>query len=200
MPSPRTWRNGIMMICVRAPALPHFRPALRLAGPAWPFIGIQGRRTACAPARGRRAAADQPAAPARLGRPGSLGRADPAPARKATDAPADHPGHRPALAPPPDHPQVDLPEPHRTTSGQRRDHYADRAARHREQRLGIPENSRRAAQTRLPGQRVHHPPGPQGAEDPARHRNDAPTRLGEDSCTLRPRRCSPSISSTWTAR
>jgi hypothetical protein len=33
-----------------------------------------------------------------------------------------------------------------------------------------------------------------------RHRNDAPTRPGENSCTLRQRRCSPSISSTWTAR
>jgi len=31
-----------MMIRVRAPALSHFRPALRLAGPARPFIGIQG--------------------------------------------------------------------------------------------------------------------------------------------------------------
>src|SRR5271165_1375466 len=49
---------------------------------------------------------------ARLGRPGGDGRADPAPAGKAASAPARHPRHRPALAPPPGHPPVDL--PHRT--------------------------------------------------------------------------------------
>jgi hypothetical protein len=43
-------------------------------------------------------------------RPGSTGltrrprRADPAPAATAASAPADHPRHRPALAPPPDRP------------------------------------------------------------------------------------------------
>jgi hypothetical protein len=42
------------------------------------------------------------------------------------------PPHRPALAPPSGHPPLDLPAPHRTASGQRRDHRADRAARHRE--------------------------------------------------------------------
>jgi hypothetical protein len=43
----------------------------------------------------------------------------------------------------------------------------DPAARHREQRLGIQEDLGRAAETRLPGQHVHDPPGPQGVEDPA---------------------------------
>src|SRR5690348_10278314 len=47
-----------------------------------------------------------------------------------------------------------------------RDHRADRAARHRESRLGIPADPRRTAQARPPGRRIHHPPGPQGAEDP----------------------------------
>ena len=50
-------------------------------------------------------------------------------------APAGHPRHRPAVAPPPGHPQVDLSAPDGTAAGQRRDRRADRAARHREQRL-----------------------------------------------------------------
>jgi hypothetical protein len=154
-----------MIICVPAPALPHLRPALRLAGPARPLIGVEKRGTAGAAARGRRAAPDPSAAPARLGRPRSPCHADPAPASKAADAPARHPRHRPALAPPPDHPDVDLPQPDRTAAGQRRDRHADRAARHREQRLGIQEDPRRTAQARPPGQRIHHPPSPQGPED-----------------------------------
>jgi putative transposase len=46
-------------------------------------------------------------------------RADPSAAATAADAPAGYPGHRLALAPPPDHPQVDLSPPDGTTSGQR---------------------------------------------------------------------------------
>src|SRR3984957_13766404 len=122
-----------MIIRVLAPALPHLRPALRLAGPAWPVIGLQGRRAARTAARGRRTAPNQSPAPARLGRPRSPRRADPAPAREAASAPADHPRYRPALAPPPRRPQVDLPAPDGTAAGQRRDRRADRAARHREQ-------------------------------------------------------------------
>ena len=38
----------------------------------------------------------------------------------------------------PGHPEVDLPEPDWTAAGQRRDRRADRAARHREPRLGVP--------------------------------------------------------------
>src|SRR5271166_7103171 len=81
-----------MIIRVLAPALSHLRPGLRLAGPARPVIGRQGRRAARAAARGRRAAPHPSAAPARLGRPRSLRRADPAPAREAAEAPAGHPG------------------------------------------------------------------------------------------------------------
>src|SRR4249920_3592354 len=51
-----------MIIRVPAPALSHLRPALWLAGPAWPVIGLQGRRTAGAAARGRRAAPHSSAA------------------------------------------------------------------------------------------------------------------------------------------
>jgi hypothetical protein len=191
---------GIMIIRVPAPALSHLRPALRLAGYARPVNGLQGCRTAGAAARGRRAAPRQSAAPAGLGRPRSPRRADPAPAASAADAPAGHPGHRPALAPPPDHPQVDLPAPDRTTAGQRRDRRADRAARHREPPLGIQEDPRRAAQARLPGQRIHHPPGPQSTEDPSgtgeAHRHD----VAAVPCVPRQPRCSPRTSSTWTAR
>src|ERR1019366_10058040 len=68
-----------MIIRVPAPALPHLRPALRLAGPAWPLAGFQERRTARATARGRRAAPHQSPAPAGLGRPRNPRRADPVP-------------------------------------------------------------------------------------------------------------------------
>ena len=81
-----------MIIRVPAPALSRLRPALRLADPARPVIGLQGRRAARAAARGRRAAPRQFPAPARLGRPGGPRRADPAPADTAADAPAGHPG------------------------------------------------------------------------------------------------------------
>jgi hypothetical protein len=190
---------GIMIIRVLAPALPHLRAAQRLAGPARPVIGIQGRRAARAAARGRGAAPDPSAAPAGLGRPGGPRRADPALAPEAADAPAGHPGHHPALAPPPRRPQVDLPAPGGTAAGQRRYRRADRAARHREAQLGIPADPRRTAQARPPGQRIHHPPGPQGAEDPSGTAT-APTRPGGSSCIFRQPRCSPPTSSTWTAR
>jgi putative transposase len=43
----------------------------------------------------------------------------------------------------------------------------NRATRHREQQLGIPAHPRRAAQARLPCQRIHDPQGSQGRGDPA---------------------------------
>jgi hypothetical protein len=127
---------GIMIIRVLAPALSHLRPGLRLAGPARPVIGLQQRRVARAPARGRRAAPRQSPTPAGMGRPRGPRRADPAPADTSTDAPAGRARHRPARAPPPDYPQVDLPAPDRAAACQHRDRRADRAARRREQRLG----------------------------------------------------------------
>src|SRR5271157_146185 len=155
-----------MIIRVLAPALSNLRPGLRLAGPARPVIGLQERRAARPAARGRRAAPHTSAAPTGLGRPRRPHRTDPAPASKAASAPAGHPWHRPAVAPPPGHLEVDLPEPDRTTAGQRRDRHPHRAARHREQRLGIQEDPTRAAQARPPGQRIHHPPGPQALKIP----------------------------------
>src|SRR5271167_4896215 len=53
----------------------------------------------------------------------------PAPAGKAASAPAGHPRHHPALAPPPGHPEVDLSEPDGTAASQRRGCRAHRAAR-----------------------------------------------------------------------
>lgn len=40
--------DGIMVIHVSASALSHLRPALWLAGPARPVVGLQGCRAACA--------------------------------------------------------------------------------------------------------------------------------------------------------
>src|SRR6185437_14783945 len=100
-----------MISRVLPPALSHLRPALQLAGPARPVIGLQERGAARATARGRRAAPHSSAAPAGLGRPRGPRRADPTPAGTSASAPAGDPRHRPAVAPPPGHPQVDLSEP-----------------------------------------------------------------------------------------
>src|ERR1035438_9905287 len=97
-----------MIIRVLAPALSHLRPALRLAGRARPVGSLQGRRAARAAARGRRAAPHTSPAPARLGRPRRPHRADPDLADTAASAPAGNSRHRPALAPPPGHPPLDL--------------------------------------------------------------------------------------------
>ena len=45
----------------------------------------------------------------------------------------------------------------------------------REQHLGIQEDPRRAAQTRPPGQRIHHPPSPRSPEDPPAPRRHTDT-------------------------
>ena len=125
-----------MIIRVSPPVPPHLRPALRLARPARPVIGLQGRRAARAAARDRRAWPHSSAAPAGLGRPRGPRRADPAPAGKAADAPAGHSRHCPAVAPPPGHPDGDLPGPDRTAAGQRRDRRPHRAACHRDRGWG----------------------------------------------------------------
>src|ERR1019366_2053389 len=150
----------------RGPPPPGISRLSEPAGPAAPLRRCQEHRDPGAAPPGRRAAPRHSEAPAGLGRPRGAGRADPAPAGKAATTPADHAWHRPALAPPPGHQEMDLPGPDRTAAGQHRDHRADRAARHREQRLGVPADPGRAAQARPPGQRLHDPPGPQSAADP----------------------------------
>ena len=103
--------RGIMIGRVPSPPLPDIRPALRLAGPARPVNGIQGHRTAGAAARGCRAAPHRAQAPVGLGRPRDPRRANRSPAANSADAPAGHPGHHPAVAPPPGHQEVDLSAP-----------------------------------------------------------------------------------------
>jgi hypothetical protein len=73
---------------------------------------------------------------AELGRPRGLRHADPALAQKPADAPAGHARHHSPVAPPPGHPNVDLCASDGPLTYQRRAHRADRATRHREQRLG----------------------------------------------------------------
>src|SRR5215470_6358775 len=128
------------------PALPDTRPARWLAGPAQSLHCVQERGTAGIAARGRCATPHQAPATAELGRPGSPRRAHPALARRSADVPPGHAGHRAPVAPPSGHPEVDLPEPDGTAAGQRRDRRADRVARHREPRLGVPADPGRTAQ------------------------------------------------------
>jgi hypothetical protein len=196
----RGQRSAMMISRVPPSALSDLHPAVRLAGPARPLDRLQERGAAGAPARGRRAAPHQSAAPPGLGRPRCARRAHPAPAARAADAPAGHPGYRPAVAPPPGHPEMDLPEPDRTAAGQRRDRRADRATRHREPQPGLPADPGRTGQARPPGRRIHDPAGPPGAEDTpgaeAAHRCNlaaVPARAGRGDAGRRP-------SSTWTAR
>src|SRR5216683_8129999 len=109
-----------------------------------------------------------------LGRPCGPRRADPRPAPEPADTPAGHPGYRAALAPPPRHPEAGLSAPDGTAAGQHQDRRADRAARPRESRLGVPADPGRVAQARY--RRVHDPPGSPGIAYSARagtsHRHD----------------------------
>src|SRR6266496_4593014 len=111
---------------VPSPALPDLHPALRLAGPARPLAGLQGRRVAGAATRGRGAAPYHAPAPAGLGRSGGPRRAEPVPAAKTAAAPAGHTRHRAPVAPPPRHPEVDLPAPDGPAAGQCRDFFVYR--------------------------------------------------------------------------
>jgi hypothetical protein len=152
-----------MIIRVPAPALPRLRLALRLAAPARPFSALQRRRAARAAARGRRAPPRQSPAPARRPRnprrthpllPAKLRRhrlVTPAPSCAGTAAwsPGSGPlragrdGRRSALR----SPRLSSDSPPRTSSG-------------------VQEDPRRTPQARPSGWRIHHPPGPQGPEDP----------------------------------
>jgi hypothetical protein len=184
---------------VCSPALPDARPARWLAGPAQSLNCVQGRGIAGTAARGRCATPHQAPAPAGLGRPSRPHRAHPALATGSADVPPGHARHRAPVAPPPGHPEADLLEPDGTAAGQRRDRRADRPARHRQPRLGVPADPGRTAQTRPPGRRLHDPPRAQSPEDPPSSKAAHRHHLGGSSCTRRPRRCLPWTSSTWTA-
>src|SRR3954470_20649893 len=86
----------------------------------------QRRRAVGTAPRGRRAPPHQPETTPGLGRPGRLRRPDPAAANEAAQPPPDHPRHDSALAPPPRAPEMDLPEPDRPTTDQRRPRRAGR--------------------------------------------------------------------------
>ena len=153
-----------MIIRAPAPALSHLRPALRLAGPAWPVIRFQQRLAARAAARGRRLRRANPRPrldwtdrailaalirllPARMRRRRLV---TPAPSCAATAV------WSPASGP--------------TRTGQNGRRSAPRSLRSSSgspvrTAAGIHEDPGQAAQARSPGRRVHHPPGPHGAED-----------------------------------
>src|SRR6266487_4909115 len=113
---------SMMISRVPPPALPDLRPAMQLACPARPLGRIQECRAAGAAARGRCAAPNPSPAAAGLGRPRDPYRTYPAPATELEGAPAGHARHRPAVAPPPGHPKVDLSAPDGTAASQLRDH------------------------------------------------------------------------------
>jgi len=139
--------------------------------------------------RGRRAAPRQFPAPAGLGRPAVMARADPAPAGKAARRTGWSPpllscGGTAAGSPA----SGTYPEPDGTAAGQHRDRRAHRAA--------SPPRTTAWGHKRIHGEllkhghqvrRVHDPPGPQGADDPPGGPSGAPTPRGGSSCTRKPR-------------
>jgi len=115
--------------------------------------------------------------------------------RTASAAPG-HPEHDPALAPSPRPPTMDLPPPDRTTTHRRRPRRPGSAHGAGEPTLGIYPNPGRVAHTRPPHRRLDDPPDPPAPPHPS----GTPTPAGASSCAPRPPACSPSISSTSTAR
>jgi hypothetical protein len=193
--------SGMMIIRVSPTALPHLRPALRPACPARSVIGLQGCGVARAAARDRRASPHSSAAPAGLGRPRGPRRTDPAPAGKSCGCTG---WSLPALSCGGIAVWPSGSGPTRTGQDGRRSAPRSPPSSNglppRNHDWGIQEDPRRASQARPPGQRIHHPPGPQGAEDPSGTGTAHRARRGGSSCRLRHRRCSPPISPTWTAR
>src|SRR5690349_2524598 len=112
-------------------------PGVRLAGPARPQPGIQGRGDNGAAARGDGAPPADGPAQAGLGQPRGPGGTGPAAATLAAGQPAGYAGNPAGLAPPADHPQVDLPEPARPPADEPGDPRAGAAPGGGEPGLGI---------------------------------------------------------------
>jgi hypothetical protein len=140
---------------VATPALSDPRPAPQLADAARPRILVQGHRAARPAPRARGTPPNQPEAPPGLGRPSPVRRADPTPTHQFARSPPDRPSHGPAMAPPPDEQEVDLPEPQRAPTPRRCDRRADRTNGQGEPELGLPAHPRRTTQTRPPRRRIH---------------------------------------------
>ncbi len=152
---------------VATTGVPDLRSAQRVARLAWPVLGVQGRRVAGVTTRGRCSPPYKPTPTTRLGRPRSTRRTDTATTQSATQTSTGHTRHHPAMAPPPGDQEMDLPEPDRTPSDREHHRRVDRTDGAREHRLGIPQDSRRTAQTRPPRVRVDHPARAQTLADPA---------------------------------
>jgi hypothetical protein len=75
-------------------------------------------------------------------------------------ATASSPRHPAVLAPTPDHQEMDLPEPARSSAHRQRAPRARHPAGTGEPALGTPPQPRRAHPTRTPRRRRHHPPDP----------------------------------------
>jgi hypothetical protein len=130
-----------------------------------------------------------------LGRPCHPGRTGPAPASRAARPPARHAGHGAGLAPPPDHRQVDVPEPARPAAHQAGHPRPGAAAGAGEPRLGIPQNPRRTVPARSPRQRSGRaaaPARPAAQAGSAEHGHllaRVPARSGARAAGLRLLRC-----------
>ena len=169
------------------------------------WLVLRGRSTASKDIGAARAAArvavlrrTKPRPGLGVGRPRGPRRADPPPAAKAADAPAGHLGHRPAVAPPLGHPEVDLPAP---------DGPAPVSAEIAGliERLATGNNGwgyqriqgELLTVSSVTGSARRRSAGFSRPRGFRRHRNGAPTPRGGSSCARKPRPCSPPTSSTW---
>jgi hypothetical protein len=149
--------------------------------------------------KGRDTPQNQPQAPPRLVRPSRARRADPTPARGAARSPPGHPGHRPAVAPPPGHQEMDLPEPRRSPTHRRHDRRPDRTVPART-RPGATSASKANCSSSAIASAHRRSAGSSRSGGYRRHHCERPIRPGDGSCARRPRPCSPWTSSTSTVR
>jgi hypothetical protein len=145
------------------------RPTRRLAGSARPVLRGQGCRVTGGAARDRRLASEHSPSAAELGRSRDTRGTGTATPPTAARAPIGDARHRPAMAPTPDHQEVDLPELDRTPADRRHNGDVDRADGTGEHRPGLPSDPRRTAQTRPPGRRADPPPCAPAACPPKAH-------------------------------